>query len=225
MKPNIPFSRSRIRSTTISGRGTPQGHGPSKTGGHTQPRNRPRPHRPTPSPRPTTEPANAGPGRPSNNAVHPWLAEYIDRRQLVLPVATTILAGRDGQASRPPASSCAGHRLCRYTVRVNSIDTPSDSHNCHYVNHSVREIRPPVRWRIASARFDLPRLRMRCIIRPRVVVPAIPSAPVATHSIAPMLYEVSRPSGTFLIPDCTPAEHPNSRRNTRSAGCIASGPH
>ena len=52
-----------------------------------------------------------------------------DRRQLVLPVATTILAGRDGQSSRPPASSCAGHRLCRYTVRVNSIDTPSDSHN------------------------------------------------------------------------------------------------
>ena len=77
MKPNIPFSRSRIRSTTISGRGTPQGHGPSKIGGHTQPRNRPRPHRPTPSLRPTTEPANAGPGRPSNNAVHPWLAEYI----------------------------------------------------------------------------------------------------------------------------------------------------
>ena len=95
----------------------------------------------------------------------------------------------------------------------------------HYVNHSVRGFRPPARWRIASARFDLPRLRMRCIIRPRVVVPAIPSAPVAAHSIASMLYEVSRPSGTFLIPDCTPAEHPNSRRNTRSAGCIASGPY
>ena len=56
----------------------------------------------------------------------------------VLPVATTILAGRDGQASRPPASSCAGHRLCRYTVRVNSIDTPSDSHKGHYVNPSTR---------------------------------------------------------------------------------------
>ena len=130
---------------------------------------------------------------------------------LVLPVATTILAGRDGQASRPPASSCAGHRLCRYTAWVNSIDTPSDSHKCHYVNRFVRGFRPPARWRIASARFDLPRLRMRRIIRPRVVVPAIPSAPVAADSIASMLYEGSRPSGTFLIPDCTPAEHPNPR--------------
>ena len=56
-----------------------------------------------------------------------------DERQLVLPVATTIFAGRDGQSSRPPASACAGHRLCRYTVRANSIDTPSDSHKGHYV--------------------------------------------------------------------------------------------
>ena len=61
-----------------------------------------------------------------------------DRRQLVLPVATTILAGRDGQSSRPPANSCAGHRLCRYTVRANSIDTPPDSHKGHYVKRSFR---------------------------------------------------------------------------------------
>ena len=134
-----------------------------------------------------------------------------DRRQLVLPVATTILAGRDGQSSRPPTSSCAGHRLCRYTVRVNSIDTPSDSRNCHYVNRFVREIRPPARWRFSSPRFRSPRLRKHRIIRPRVVAPAIQSAPAATHSIASMLYEVSRPSGTFLIPDYTPAEHLNPR--------------
>ena len=57
-----------------------------------------------------------------------------DRRQLVLPVASTILADRDGQSSRPPANSCAGHRLCRYTVWANSIDTPTDSHKVHYVN-------------------------------------------------------------------------------------------
>ena len=57
-----------------------------------------------------------------------------DRRQLVLPVASTILADRDGQSSRPPANSCAGHRLCRYTVWANSIDTPTDSHKDHYVN-------------------------------------------------------------------------------------------
>ena len=61
-----------------------------------------------------------------------------DRRQLVLPVATTILAGRDGQSSRPPASSCAGHRLCRYTVRVNSIDTHHGSPKGHYVNPTFR---------------------------------------------------------------------------------------
>ena len=61
-----------------------------------------------------------------------------DRRQLVLPVATTIFAGRDGQSSRPPANSCAGHRLCRYTVRANSIDTPSDSRKSHYVNPPSR---------------------------------------------------------------------------------------
>ena len=81
----------------------------------------------------------------------------------------------------------------------------------HYVNHSVRGFLPPARWRFSSPRFDPPRLRMPHIIRPRVVVPAIPSAPVAAHSIASMLYEVSRPSGTFLIPDCAQAEHPNPR--------------
>ena len=65
-----------------------------------------------------------------------------DRRQLVLPVASTILADRDGQSSRPPANSCAGHRLCRYTVKANSIDTPSDSHRDHYVNRIIRESLP-----------------------------------------------------------------------------------
>ena len=68
-----------------------------------------------------------------------------DRRQLVLPVATTIFAGRDGQASRPPANSCAGHRLCRYTVRVNSIDTHVGSPKGHYVNPLLKGYhnRPP----------------------------------------------------------------------------------
>ena len=40
----------------------------------------------------------------------PWVREAADRVQLVLPVATTILAGRDGQSSRPPASACADTR-------------------------------------------------------------------------------------------------------------------
>ena len=82
-----------------------------------------------------------------------------DRRQLVLSVATTILAGRDGQSSRPPASSCAGHRLCRYTVRVNSIDTPSDSHNCHYVNGPARELH---RQRAKGARAAADQINLRC---------------------------------------------------------------
>ena len=69
------------------------------------------------------------------------IAASADRRQLVLPVATTIFAGRDGQSSRPPGSSCAGHRFCRYTVRANSIDTRVGSLNCHYVQHRSRRNR------------------------------------------------------------------------------------
>ena len=62
-----------------------------------------------------------------------------DRRQLVLPVATTIFAGRYGQSSRPPANSCAGHHLCRYTVRANSIDTRRGSRKGHYVNRAEHQ--------------------------------------------------------------------------------------
>ena len=54
-------------------------------------------------------------------------------------MATTIFAGRDGQSSRPPANSCAGHHLCRYTVRANSIDTPSGSPKDHYVNRAEHQ--------------------------------------------------------------------------------------
>ena len=54
----------------------------------------------------------------------------------------------------------------------------------HYVNHSVRGLLPPARWRISPPRFEPSRLRMRIIIRPRVVVPAIQSAPIATHCVA-----------------------------------------
>ena len=125
---------------------------------------------------------------------------------LVLPVATTILAGRDGQASRPPASSCAGRRLCRYTVRVNSIDTPSDSHKSHCVNRFVRGFCPPGSHRISPACFRPSRLRMRHIIHPQVVVPAIQSTPIAAHSVATIAYLAFRLAGTILIPDCAPPQ-------------------
>ena len=76
----------------------------------------------------------------------------------------------------------------------------------HYVNRFVRGFRPWARWRIASARFDLPRLRMRRIIRPRVVVPAIPSAPNATHCVATIAHLAFSLAGTILIPDCAPPQ-------------------
>ena len=63
-------------------------------------------------------------------------------------------------------------------------DTGDASYKGHYVNRSLREICPPAGWRFSPPRFEPSRLRMRIIIRPRVVVPAIHSTPVATHSVA-----------------------------------------
>ena len=127
-----------------------------------------------------------------------------DRRQLVLPVATTIFAGRDGQSSRPPANFCAGHRLCRYTVSTNSIDTHHGSRKGHYVNRPVRGFRPPGSRRISSACFRPSRLRMRRIIRPLVATPAIQSTPIAAHSVATIAHLPFSLAGTILIPDCAP---------------------
>ena len=45
---------------------------------------------------------------------------------------------------------------------------------------------------------------MRHIIRPRVVAPAIQSAPVATHSVATIAHLAFSLAGTILIPDCAP---------------------
>ena len=86
-------------------------------------------------------------------------------------VATTILAGRDGQSSRPPASACEGHRFCRYTVRANSIDTHRGSLNSRYVKSFVRGFRCPalsilvglasiIWFGITTARSSYPKLRM-----------------------------------------------------------------
>ena len=84
------------------------------------------------------------------------------------------------------------------------IDTRCDSPNSHYVNHSVRGFRPPGSRRISSARFGPSRLRMRRIIRPRVVAPAIKSTPDATHSVATITHRAFSLAGTILIPDCAP---------------------
>ena len=64
------------------------------------------------------------------------------------------------------------------------IDTRGGSHKGHYVNHSVRGFRPTGSRRISSARSGPFKLRMRHIIRPQVVAPAIQSAPDAADSVA-----------------------------------------
>ena len=76
----------------------------------------------------------------------------------------------------------------------------------HYVNRSVREIRPPSRWRFSSPRFGPSRLRIRHIIRPRVVAPAIQSTPIATHSVPTIAHLAFSLAGTILIPDCAPPQ-------------------
>ena len=86
----------------------------------------------------------------------------------------------------------------------NVPDTLFGPHKGHYVNRFVRGIRPPAGWRISPPRFEPSQLRMRCIIRPRVVVPAIQSAPVATHSVATIAHLAFSLAGTILIPDCAP---------------------
>ena len=65
---------------------------------------------------------------------------------------------------------------------------------------------PPARWRFSPPRFEPSRLRMRHIIRRRVVVPAIQSAPVATHSVATIAHLAFSLAGTILIPDCAPPQ-------------------
>ena len=85
---------------------------------------------------------------------------------------------------------------------VGVVDTSFDSHNIHYVNRSVRGFGLPSSRRISSARSGPFELRMRRIIRPRVVAPAIQSAPGATHSVATIAHRAFSLAGTILIPDC-----------------------
>ena len=84
------------------------------------------------------------------------------------------------------------------------IDTRGGSPKGHYVNRFVRGFLPPARWRFSSPRFEPSRLRIRRIIRPQVVTPAIQSAPDATHSVATIAHLAFSLAGTILIPDCAP---------------------
>ena len=90
--------------------------------------------------------------------------------------------------------------------RPRLVDTRGGSRKGHYVNHSVRGFRAPGSRRISSARFGPSRLRIRRIIRPQVVAPAIQSAPVATHSVATIAHLAFSLAGTILIPDCAPPQ-------------------
>ena len=115
-------------------------------------------------------------------------------RQLYLPIPVASIkllptfrcTGYPGESSHeirdswPPSSegtrcNASANPICAFLMpAIRLIDTRLASHKGHYVNHSVREIRPPARWRFSSPRFDPPSLRMRRIIRPRVVAPRHP---------------------------------------------------
>ena len=89
---------------------------------------------------------------------------------------------------------------------IRLIDTQCGSPKVHYVNRFVRGFGPPGSRRISSACFRPSRLRMRHIICPQVVVPAIQSTPTATHSVATIAYLAFSLAGTILIPDCAPPQ-------------------
>ena len=74
----------------------------------------------------------------------------------------------------------------------------------HYVNWFVRGFGLPGSRQISPACFRPSRLRMRHIIHPQVVVPAIHSTPVATHSVATIAHLAFSIAVTILIPDCAP---------------------
>ena len=121
---------------------------------------------------------------------------------------------------QPRHSRCLRHRRQKHSLQrigepalgilpssvLRLIDTHSGSHNCHYVNRFVRGFLPPARWRFSPTCFGPSRLRMRRIIRPRVVAPAIQSAPVATHSVATIAHRAFSLAETILIPDCAPPQ-------------------
>ena len=92
---------------------------------------------------------------------------------------------------------CAPDSSIHHVVAIRLIDTRLASHRGHYVNHSVRGFRPPARWRISPPRFEPSRLRMRHIIRPQIILPAIQCNPDTTHSVAAMLCGAARPRDVF----------------------------
>ena len=140
------------------------------------------------------------------------LRQCAARRQLVLPVPCCLLANRAltreiaGHRRRKyPLQRLGGHDLSIHLAGVlRLIDTLVSSPKSHYVNRFVREIRPPARWRFSPPRFEPSRLRMRHIIRPQVVAPALHSTPVATHSVATIAHLAFSLAETILIPDCAP---------------------
>ena len=125
--------------------------------------------------------------------------------------------------SWPPSSegtrcNASANPICAFLMpAIRLIDTRVASHKGHYVNRSVRGFRPPSSRRISSACFRPSRLRMRHIIRPRVVAPAIQSTPVAAHSVATIAHLAFSLAGTILIPDCPrpSAFRPRSSRSSR----------
>ena len=123
----------------------------------------------------------------------------------------------------PPSSErlAATHRRTRFrhpsSGVLHLIDTRCGSHKGHYVNWFVRGFGLPGSRRISPACFRPSRLRMRHIIHPQIVVPAIQSTPIAAHSVATIAHLAFRLAGTILIPDCPRpcAFRPRSSRSSR----------
>ena len=141
---------------------------------------------------------------------HAALDSTSARRPLALTVPCCLLA------NRAMKREIAGHRRRKDSLKrigepdlgihhsgvLRLIDTRRASHKGHYVNRSVRGFGLPGSRRISSARSGPFELRMRRIIRPQVVAPAIQSAPGATHSVATIAHRAFSLAGTILIPDC-----------------------
>ena len=107
---------------------------------------------------------------------------------------------------RTPCNASANLVWAFIMPAIRLIDTRGGSHKGHYVNQFVRGFGLPGSRRISPACFGPSRLRMRHIIHPQVLAPAIQSTPIATHSVATMAYLAFSLAVTILIPDCAPPQ-------------------
>ena len=153
---------------------------------------------------------NRNPLEPCRPKPNHWTKQTV-AAQLPVGPSPTVGSGEPGAAGQrrreDPAQRIGGSDLyVRRSSGLRLIDTRRGSLKGHYVNRFVRGFCPPGSRRISPACFRPSRLRMRHIIHPQVVVPAIQSTPIAAHSVATIAYLAFRLAGTILIPDCAPPQ-------------------